>query len=178
MGHCYRAWKQCCQQLRLPMIGHPRAIRQLPRSKRLRPVIVVKLKHPRRAVPTSKHEPRLAPSCCKPPVEPQPSMDGVSPCVIVAEPRPRHSRSDFTLQDSPPRDNQVPRSKAQPLKETSKPQQKSICDAFRKGATPVAPPSQGFHTWMKELEGNTTPPTRKAAPTGVTIAKAFAQEAL
>ena len=39
----------------------------------------------------------------------------------------------------------------------------------------MAPPSQGFHPWMKELERNMMPPTGKAAPTGVTIAKAFTQ---
>ena len=59
--------------------------------------------------------------------------------------------------------------KSKPPKKTSKPRQKSKCDAFRKGVTPMAPPSHvqrgsGFHPWMIVLEGKTTPPTEKAAP--------------
>ena len=52
---------------------------------------------------------------------------------------------------------------------THQPRRKSKCDAFRKGMTPMAPPSHvrrgpGFHPWMIVLEGKTTPSTGKAAP--------------
>jgi hypothetical protein len=40
----------------------------------------------------------------------------------------------------------------------------------------MAPPSQGFHPWIKELEGNTMPTTGKVAPTRVAVAKAFPQD--
>jgi hypothetical protein len=36
----------------------------------------------------------------------------------------------------------------------------------------------GFSPLDEDAKGNTTPPTRKAAPIGITITKAFAQEAL
>jgi len=83
--------------------------------------------------------------------------------VIVAKSRPRCSSSNFRLQDPWPRINQAPKSKAQPPKETSKPRQKSKCDAFKKKATPMTPPSQDFYPWMKELEGTTMPPKKPSS---------------
>jgi hypothetical protein len=65
--------------------------------------------------------------------------------------------------------------------ETSKPRRNPKRDAFRKVVTPMAPPSHvqsglGFHPWMTELEGNTTPPTGKAAPTDVAVARLSPKE--
>ena len=55
--------------------------------------------------------------------------------------------------------------------------------AFRKGAMSMVPPSHvhsglGFHHWITMLDGKHAALTRKAAPTGVAITKAFAQGTL
>jgi len=107
--------------------------------------------------------PHLVPSCCNPQWSPSLPWTEVWPRVIVAKSRPRCTSSNFRLQDPWPRINQAPRSKAQPPKETSKPRQKSKCDAFEKRATPMTPPSQDFYPWMKELEGTTMPPKKPSS---------------
>ena len=68
--------------------------------------------------------PRLAASCCQPPAKPQPFMDRSLTTCHRCQATSLRSSSDFTLQDSRPRINQAPRSKAQPPKETSKPRRK------------------------------------------------------
>jgi hypothetical protein len=102
------------------------------------------------------------------------------PRVIVAEPHPRRSSSDFILQNLPPRIGQAPRSESIRLGDF-KATMKSKCNAFKKGVKPMTPPSHvhngpGFHPWMSALGENTMPPAGKAAPSCVTIIKAFAQD--
>ena len=90
------------------------------------------------------------------------------PCVIVAELRPLHSSSDFTLQNPPPRVDQTPRNESiRPgdFKATTK----SKCDAFNKGATTTTPPSHihngpGFHPWTSTLGDTRRPQQGKRRP--------------
>jgi hypothetical protein len=107
---------------------------------------------------------------------------GGSPRVIVAEPRPRRSNSDVTLQNPPPHIHEAPRStiaegdieavttiQMQRLQEGSDAEVAIVSRPERTRFSPLDDSARGK---------DTTPPTGKAAPTGITVAKAFARGTL
>jgi hypothetical protein len=97
--------------------------------------------------------------------------------VIIAEPCPRGISSDFTLQVLPPCVHPTPRSAIAEgdLKATSTIQMERHQEGSGVDDATVAHPQwTGFSPLDDNARGeDTTPPTRKAAPIGVIVAKAF-----
>jgi len=134
MGHRCRAWKQCFQQLRLLIAGHPQNIHQLPQNKRPPVVIIAKLKHPAKS--SSDFQTRAHAS---PPAVATPSK---APAIDGQESRHASSLSSHAPAQQlrlhvvrPASTHQRGAEKqAQPPKKTSKPRRKSKTRRLHEGS--------------------------------------------
>ena len=153
MDHRCRAWKQSCQQLGLPMAGHPLVTsRRVQRNERHRSSLPSS-STPQRAALTSNHghTPRL--QRLPTPSRPQPTIKEGARHVSslpshVPDTAASTSRSKTRLHASS-RHQEAKSNHRGDIEATTK----SKRDAFRKVATPMAPPSHvqsgpGFHPWM------------------------------
>ena len=126
------------------MAGHPQATYRRVQSMRPQPVIVAKLKQEQLRLSVT--NPHLAPSGCKPSAEPQ----------IHQAPRSANAEGDIKAAST---------IQMQHLQEGSDVNGATIARPQRTGFSPLDDNAR----WE-----DTTPPTGKAAPTGIAVVKAFA----